>query len=113
MIEQIKHWGFDKYNSSIGVDSSPVNLNDQVKCLMTMQEKAREEKIVVKFSNLYDKLFMPNGDNNTKVIAARLPYFEGDYRSAVAENMIKKIAHEVEETLDNKLIDIEVKSLCL
>uniref|UniRef100_A0A803LKP9 histone acetyltransferase n=1 Tax=Chenopodium quinoa TaxID=63459 RepID=A0A803LKP9_CHEQI len=57
----------------------------------SMLKKATEEKIVVNFSNLYEKFFVPTGERKTKVTAARLPYFDGDYWSSVVESMIKKI----------------------
>ncbi|KNA23368.1 hypothetical protein SOVF_025270 isoform B [Spinacia oleracea] len=57
----------------------------------SMLKKATEEKIVVNFSNLYEKFIAPTEEYNTKVTAARLPYFDGDYWSTVVEGMIKKI----------------------
>lgn len=60
----------------------------------SMLKKATNEKIVVNFSNLYEKFFVPSAECNTKVTAARLPYFDGDYWSSVVESMIKKIDSE-------------------
>ncbi|KAL9226567.1 hypothetical protein vseg_002364 [Gypsophila vaccaria] len=76
-----------------------------------MLKKATEEKIVVNFSNLYEKFFVPNGESNTKVTAARLPYFEGDYWSGVAENMIKKIEQETDGDPEKQIKKMTRRSL--
>ncbi|KAL2895924.1 Histone acetyltransferase HAC1 [Bienertia sinuspersici] len=69
----------------------------------SMLKKATEEKIVVNFSNLYEKFFVHTEECNTKVTAARLPYFDGDYWSSVVENMIKKIEQETEGDLQTRV----------
>lgn len=59
-----------------------------------MLRKAAEEKIVVGLTNMYDEFFVPNGKFNTKVTAARLPYFDGDYWSGAAMDLAKKVEQE-------------------
>ncbi|GMI74047.1 hypothetical protein HRI_001074000 [Hibiscus trionum] len=55
-----------------------------------MLQKATKAGIVVDLTNLYDQFFS-TGKYNTKVTAAHLPYFDGDYWSSAAEDMIKHI----------------------
>ncbi|GAB4827433.1 hypothetical protein Ancab_034318 [Ancistrocladus abbreviatus] len=77
----------------------------------SMLRKATKEQIVVNFTNLYEQFFIPNGECNTKVTAARLPYFDGDYWSSVAESMIKKIEQDCGGDLQKKVQKITRRSL--
>lgn len=59
-----------------------------------MLRKAARDNIVLDYSNLYDKFFVPHGECNKKVTAARLPYFDGDYWSDAAQIIVKKVGLE-------------------
>ncbi|KAJ9540675.1 hypothetical protein OSB04_027181 [Centaurea solstitialis] len=61
-----------------------------------MLKKAVEDDVVVDHTNLYHQFFVSSGQGNTKITAARLPYFDGDYWSGAAENIVRKL--EVEES---------------
>jgi len=60
-----------------------------------MLKKGLEDGVVVDYTNIYNKFFVANGEGNTKITAARLPFFDGDYWSGAAESILKKF--EVEE----------------
>ncbi|KAJ0962813.1 hypothetical protein J5N97_027935 [Dioscorea zingiberensis] len=59
-----------------------------------MIHKAKEEKIVVGCSNLYDDFFLPTKECNAKITATRLPYFDNDYWPEEAEVILQKFENE-------------------
>ncbi|KAK9002273.1 hypothetical protein V6N11_024957 [Hibiscus sabdariffa] len=69
----------------------------------TMLKKAAKEGIVVELTNLYDQFFS-NGKYNTKVTAAHLPYFDGDYWSGAAEDVLKRIKKASGEYSNNTCV---------
>ncbi|CAH1437532.1 unnamed protein product [Lactuca virosa] len=62
----------------------------------SMLKKGAEDGVVVDYTNLYNQFFVASGEGNRKITAARLPFFDGDYWSGAAENIVRKL--EVEET---------------
>ncbi|XP_057951106.1 probable histone acetyltransferase HAC-like 1 [Malania oleifera] len=68
----------------------------------SMLRKAGVE-VITNLTNLYDQFFELPGDCNTKVTASRLPLFDGDYWSGVAEDMIRNIEEESGEGLQKKV----------
>ncbi|KAL7618660.1 hypothetical protein Lser_V15G00516 [Lactuca serriola] len=66
-----------------------------------MLKKGSEDGVVMDYTNLYNQFFVASGEGNTKIIAARLPFFDSDYWSGAAKNIVRKL--ELEETSDGGL----------
>nr|GEU71805.1 hypothetical protein [Tanacetum cinerariifolium] len=56
-----------------------------------MLKKASNEGIVVGHNNFYDQFFVPKREENIKITAARLTYFDGAFWSRNAEALSKKL----------------------
>ncbi|GKF65626.1 histone acetyltransferase HAC1-like protein isoform X3, partial [Tanacetum coccineum] len=56
-----------------------------------MLKKTSNEGIVVGHNNLYDQFFVPKREENIKIRATRLPYFDGAFWSRKAEALSKKL----------------------
>nr|GEZ65475.1 histone acetyltransferase HAC12 [Tanacetum cinerariifolium] len=56
-----------------------------------MLKKASNEGIIVGHNNFYDQFFVPKIEENIKITAARLPYFDGAFWSGNAEASSKKL----------------------
>ncbi|XP_010474175.1 PREDICTED: histone acetyltransferase HAC2-like [Camelina sativa] len=68
----------------------------------SMLEKAVEQKVVVKTTNLYDRFFVSREDQSTcDMKAARLPYFEGSLWSNKAEAILEEIEKQGNNGLHN------------
>lgn len=64
---------------------------------------------MVDCTNLYDYLFIPPGECNVKITAARMPYFDGDYWSAAAVDMSKNLEQESQAGSQNKVKKVPSK----
>ncbi|XP_019100938.1 PREDICTED: histone acetyltransferase HAC2-like [Camelina sativa] len=70
----------------------------------SMLEKAVEQKVVVKTTNLYDRFFVSREDQSTcDMTAARLPYFEGSLWSNSAELILQEIEKQGNNDLHHML----------
>ncbi|KAL1538892.1 histone acetyltransferase [Salvia divinorum] len=79
-----------------------------------MLKKGKEENVVVEFTNFYDYFFVPNGDSNCKITAARLPYFDGDYWSRAIEDLVQAIENgggESDRQLKNHMTKRTMKAM--
>lgn len=66
---------------------------------------------MVGVSNLFDCFFVPSGECNSKVTAARLPCFDGDYWSDAAETFIKDIEQESKDDCSKKVTKRTLKAM--
>ncbi|XP_047263384.1 probable histone acetyltransferase HAC-like 1 isoform X2 [Capsicum annuum] len=71
--------------------------------------KASEEDIVVNYTNLYDHFFVPSTSNSARISAAHLPYFDGDYWSGAAEDIVKNIDKQSRGDSPNKVKKLMTK----
>ncbi|XP_027770128.1 probable histone acetyltransferase HAC-like 1 isoform X1 [Solanum pennellii] len=76
----------------------------------SMLRKASEEDIVVNYTNLYDHFFVPSTRNSARISAAHLPYFDGDYWSGAAEDIVRNIEKESRGDSQNKVKKLMTKS---
>ncbi|XP_049346193.1 probable histone acetyltransferase HAC-like 1 isoform X2 [Solanum verrucosum] len=76
----------------------------------SMLRKASEEDIVVNYTNLYDHFFVPSTRNSARISAAHLPYFDGDYWSGAAEDIVRNIEKESRGDSRNKVKKLMTKS---
>ncbi|XP_057741178.1 histone acetyltransferase HAC12-like [Arachis stenosperma] len=81
----------------------------------SMLRKAAEENIVVGVTNVYEHFFVPSGKFDSKVTAARLPYFDGDFWSGNAMDLARKIEQEsggdYEKTLKEQVTKRTLKTM--
>ncbi|KAG7600692.1 Zinc finger FYVE/PHD-type [Arabidopsis suecica] len=69
---------------------------------LAMLRKASKEDVVVECTNLYNHFFVQSGECRANVTAARLPYFDGDYWPGAAEDLIRQMNQEDDETKFNR-----------
>ncbi|XP_057769923.1 probable histone acetyltransferase HAC-like 3 isoform X3 [Salvia miltiorrhiza] len=90
------------------------NSHKLVQWYKKMLKKGKEENVVVEFTNFYDHFFVPSGDSNCKITAARLPYFDGDYWSRAIEDMVQTIEKdggESDRQLKNQMTKRTMKAM--
>jgi E1A/CREB-binding protein len=63
---------------------------------ITLLEKAKEEGVVTRITNLWDEHFKADLD------VTHVPYFEGDYWPGEAENVVKALEDEANERIESK-----------
>nr|XP_012575344.2 histone acetyltransferase HAC12-like [Cicer arietinum] len=81
----------------------------------SMLKKATEENVVVGLTDVYDHFFVPTEKWNSKVTAARLPYFYGDYwcnhAMELAIDIEKECGGEYEKTLKKVVKNRSLKAM--
>ncbi|CAI9109993.1 OLC1v1009943C4 [Oldenlandia corymbosa var. corymbosa] len=76
-------------------DSQKIPKQDKLRqWYKSMLKKAMKDEVVVDYKTFYESFFIQNEECNNKITAARLPYFDGDYWSDAAEDMIRKMQKE-------------------
>ncbi|KAI9117788.1 hypothetical protein K1719_011203 [Acacia pycnantha] len=70
---------------------------------LSMIRKASEEDIVVNHTNMHDQFFVASKSCNSKVTAARLPYFDGDYGPVSAIDEMMRLQEKYEGDYDKML----------
>ncbi|XP_073221147.1 histone acetyltransferase HAC12-like isoform X2 [Cicer arietinum] len=81
----------------------------------SMLKKATEENVVVGLTDVYEHFFVPTEKWNSKVTAARLPYFYGDYwcnhAMELAIDIEKECGGEYEKTLKKVVKNRSLKAM--